>query len=50
MIADYLKRAEAWTAPEFDEATRNEVKQMILDNSKELEDAFYKILSLVQAD
>ena len=44
MIADYLKRAEAWTAPEFDEATRNEVKQMILDNSKELEDAFYKNL------
>lgn len=44
MIADYLKRAEAWTAPEFDEVTRNEVRQMILDNSKELEDAFYKNL------
>ncbi len=44
MIADYLKRAEAWTAPEFDEATRNKVKQMILESSNELEDAFYRNL------
>lgn len=44
MIADYLKRAEAWTAPEFNEATRNEVRQMILERSNELEDAFYRNL------
>lgn len=39
-----LKKAEQWLQPEFDKQTRDEVKNLIENNPKELIDAFYKDL------
>jgi len=43
METEILKRAEAWLSPEFDESTREQVKEM-LNNPKELTESFYKDL------
>ncbi len=39
-----LKKAQEWLTPEFDAETRNEVKNLIEQNPKELTDAFYRSL------
>ncbi len=39
-----IKKAELWMQPEFDKQTREQVKQLIETNLKELVDAFYKDL------
>lgn len=43
-MADYMKVAESWLGPEFDEATRAEVLAMISSDPVLLEDAFYRNL------
>ncbi|MHC1778791.1 MAG: phospho-sugar mutase [Bacteroidales bacterium] len=44
MSADYLERAKTWLSESFDQTTREEVKKLMDENLKELEDAFYKNL------
>lgn len=44
MNKEILQKAEAWTKPPFDEATRKEVAEMIANNPQKLEDSFYKNL------
>jgi phosphoglucomutase len=45
MREDILKKAKAWTAPQFDEETRTEIQKLIdSKNEKELTDRFYKEL------
>ena len=44
MDTEIKKRAEAWLAPEFDEKTREQVKEMLNNNPKELTESFYKQL------
>ena len=39
-----MSKAEKWTGAEFDEATRQEVKNLIENNPKELVECFYKDL------
>ena len=39
-----LMRAKAWTAPEFDEETRNEVERMIKEDPQEVVESFYRDL------
>ena len=39
-----LAKAEQWLTPEFDKQTREQVKQLIDNNPKEVVDAFYKDL------
>jgi phosphoglucomutase len=43
-IDEIRKRAAAWLGPEFDEQTRNEVKEMLGHDEKKLIDAFYQDL------
>ncbi len=43
-IKSIIKRAEVWTKPPFDEATRKAVSEMIKSPSDELVEAFYKDL------
>lgn len=43
-MSDYLKKAELWTGDGFDEITREEVRKMMKNDPKELEDSFYKDL------
>lgn len=40
----YLKAAQKWLSPEFDEATRAEVKRLMENDPKELEESFYRNL------
>lgn len=44
MSAHYTERAKAWLSDSFDEGTREEVKKLMDNDIKELEDAFYKNL------
>ncbi len=44
MTEDILKKAHLWLTEAFDEATRNDVKNMIEHSPAELEDAFYRNL------
>lgn len=44
MSAHYKERAKAWLSDSFDEGTREEVKKLMDNDIKELEDAFYKNL------
>ncbi len=44
MRPTYLERAHSWLTNDFDEQTRDEVKYLIENNQKELEDSFYKSL------
>ncbi|MEL6824353.1 MAG: phospho-sugar mutase, partial [Calditrichota bacterium] len=44
MNTDILKRAEVWLGEAYDAETRDAVKNLIDNNPKELEDAFYKDL------
>ncbi|MDP3452038.1 MAG: phospho-sugar mutase, partial [Bacteroidales bacterium] len=44
MSVSYLQRAESWLSDGFDQQTRDMVQSLINDNSKELEDSFYKNL------
>ncbi|MDO9680426.1 MAG: phospho-sugar mutase, partial [Bacteroidales bacterium] len=44
MAASYLERANSWLTNDFDEQTRGQVKYLIENNLKELEDSFYKSL------
>ena len=44
MNNEILQKAKAWTQAPFDEATRKEVTDMIANDSKKLEDSFYKNL------
>lgn len=44
MNTDILKRAEVWLGEAYDAETRNAVQNLIDNNPKELEDAFYKDL------
>ncbi len=44
MYAHYTERAKAWLSDSFDEGTREEVKKLMDNDIKELEDAFYKNL------
>jgi len=43
-IEEIRRRAEAWLAPEFNEDTRNEVREMLEKDEKKLIDAFYQDL------
>ena len=43
-IEEIRKRAAAWLGAEFDESTRNEVKQLLDNDEKGLVDAFYRDL------
>lgn len=43
-IAEIRKRAEIWLGDEFDETTRNEVREMLQRDEKTLIDAFYQDL------
>lgn len=43
-ISEIRKRAEAWLGNEFDEETRNEVREMLENDEKKLVDAFYQDL------
>ena len=40
----YLQAAQNWLSPEFDEATRAEVKRLMENDPKELEESFYRNL------
>lgn len=44
MSVSYLHRAESWLSQEFDQQTRDTVKELLKGNSKELEDSFYRNL------
>ncbi len=44
MSADYSERAKMWLSESFDQTTRDDVKKLMSENLKELEDAFYKNL------
>lgn len=44
MEKSYLEIAKQWLGPEYDPATRNEVKQLMETDPKELEEAFYRTL------
>ena len=44
MNNEILQKAKAWTQAPFDEATRKEVTDMIANDTKKLEDSFYKNL------
>jgi Phosphomannomutase len=44
MDNSYLSVAKQWLSEEYDEQTRNEVKNLIDNNPKELEDSFYRML------
>ncbi len=44
MPLDYIERAKLWLSNSFDNETIAAVSRMLSDNSKELEDAFYKNL------
>src|SRR3989339_902170 len=41
---NYLERAESWLSDDFDMETRDQVQILINENTKELEDAFYRNL------
>ncbi|HLP73815.1 MAG TPA: hypothetical protein VK155_12990, partial [Bacteroidales bacterium] len=43
-IEEIRNRAKTWLGPEFDEATRKEVKEMLENDEKKLIDAFYQDL------
>ncbi|MGN1226076.1 MAG: phospho-sugar mutase, partial [Candidatus Cryptobacteroides sp.] len=43
-MADYLKIAQSWLGPEFDQQTREQVQALIDGPQAELEDAFYRNL------
>ncbi len=43
-LDDIKKRAESWLGPEFNEETRNEVREMLEQDEKKLIDAFYQDL------
>lgn len=40
----YIEQAEKWLGPEYDQETRNEVKNLIDNDRKELEERFYRTL------
>ena len=44
MGASYLERAHSWLTNDFDKQTKEQVKYLIENNLKELEDSFYKSL------
>jgi phosphoglucomutase len=44
MATSYLERANSWLTNDFDEQTREQVKYLIENNLKELEDSFYRSL------
>ena len=44
METNYLDIAKSWLGPNFDEATRAEVAELIKNDPKELEDRFYRTL------
>ncbi len=44
MLLSYLDRAKLWLEPGFDTETIDEVKKMISENTKNLEESFYKNL------
>lgn len=44
MEKSYLEIAKQWLGPEYDPATRNEVKRLMETDPKELEESFYRTL------
>ncbi len=44
MEKNYLEIAKQWLGPEYDTATRNEVKRLMENDPKELEESFYRML------
>lgn len=44
MEQNYLETAKSWLGPEYDEATRSEVRALFDGDPKELEDRFYRML------
>lgn len=41
-MKDIIQKAEHWLTPVFDEATQNEVREVMANDSKDLADRFYK--------
>ena len=44
METNYIEVAKQWLSADYDEATRNEVKRLMENDPKELEESFYKNL------
>ncbi len=44
MEVSYLQRAKSWLGDGYDEETKSEIRKMMIDSPKELEDSFYKNL------
>ncbi|MDP3436385.1 MAG: phospho-sugar mutase, partial [Bacteroidales bacterium] len=41
---NYLEKANSWLSDDFDKETRDQVQILINENTKELEDSFYRNL------
>lgn len=44
IMEKFMEQAEKWLGPEYDQTTRNEVKYLIDNDKKELEERFYRNL------
>ena len=50
METNYIEVAKQWLSADYDEATRNEVKRLMENDPKELEESFYKNLEFGTGD